>query len=84
MFDIGITIIILLFLEAKIDLEFDDIVKILKQDELKTVCKELNIKNVKTKEDIIQSLKGFRSQKKNITNYFQGDKSNNESRLMKM
>ena len=66
------------------DLEFDDLVKILKLDELKTVCKELNIKNVKTKEDIIQSLKVFRSQKKNITNYFQGGKSNNDSRLLKV
>lgn len=75
---------IFLFLDQRLDIGFDELVKILKLDELKAVCKELNIKNNRSKEEIIESLKKFQSQKTNITNYFLGGKSTNETRLLKM
>ncbi|CAH0724352.1 unnamed protein product, partial [Brenthis ino] len=68
----------------RLDIEFDELVKILKLDELKAVCKELNIKNNRSKEEIIESLKSFQSQKTNITNYLLGGKSTNETRLLKI
>ncbi|XP_013137545.1 PREDICTED: uncharacterized protein LOC106102569 isoform X2 [Papilio polytes] len=60
---------------------FEDYVEVLKLNELKDVCKELNIK-VKTKQEAITSLKNFISRTVNISNYFKGEKSNNANRGM--
>lgn len=67
----------------KHDLEFDELVKIMHEPELKEICKELKMK-AKNKEIAIQILRDFKCKKTNITNYFEGGKSNNESRLLKM
>ncbi|XP_013163050.1 PREDICTED: fanconi-associated nuclease 1-like isoform X1 [Papilio xuthus] len=60
---------------------FDDYVEVLKLNELKDVCKDLNIK-VKTKQEAITSLKNFISRTVNISNYFKGEKSSNANRGM--
>ncbi|XP_026495502.2 fanconi-associated nuclease 1-like isoform X1 [Vanessa tameamea] len=62
---------------------FDKLLKMLKQDELKLICKEFKIKTTK-KDDAVQSLKNFCYQKTNITNYFVGSKSTNETRVLNL
>ncbi|XP_046970251.1 fanconi-associated nuclease 1-like isoform X2 [Vanessa cardui] len=65
------------------EIGFDELLKILKQDELKLICKEFKIKSTK-KEEAVQSLKNFCSKKTNITNYFGGSKSTNETRVLNL
>ncbi|XP_050352889.1 fanconi-associated nuclease 1-like isoform X3 [Nymphalis io] len=64
-------------------IDFDELVKMLKLDELKLMCKEFKIKTTK-KEDAAQSLKNFCNKKTNITNYFVGSKSTNETRVLNL
>ncbi|XP_068620369.1 fanconi-associated nuclease 1-like [Battus philenor] len=63
-------------------LTLDILFEILKVEELKEICKELKLK-VKTKEDAKRSLENF-SNASNITEYFNGPKKNNLSRLLTM
>ncbi|XP_050674723.1 fanconi-associated nuclease 1-like [Leptidea sinapis] len=64
-------------------LGFDELLSMLKLEELKLICKDLKMK-VTTKDDAIRSLMNFKNRKSNISSYFKGCKSDNEARLSKI
>lgn len=65
------------------DIHFEDLVKLLKLEDLKSICKDLKIK-VTTKSEITESLKKYCLQKKNMTNFLigNGKKSTNQDRAL--
>lgn len=65
------------------DIDFDELVKLLKLEELKSICKDLKIK-VTNKSEIIESLRKFCLQKRNMTNFLTGNgkKTTNQDRAL--